>query len=250
MEHIARRHTDLNPEQSEDEIFETDVASLNALREQLEIGANDTGKIALLIRREQDEARAKLVDAVVKLAETPEIPQQFKAQYDNLPDQIKVRCTWKELSYRLVEQGDAHYLKLATDMEEGGELVYIDEEGNPVFREGGVEPVLKGKSYNQTREILYGKDYEEGTPHYGYEMPNSNEELRQIEEITGRSFVASNNRDEYRATHMESGKKPSFSRRARFGPNSGNVSFYGAYDPNLESPKLGLVRLLRVKKMA
>lgn len=180
---------------------------------------------------------------------TPEIPQQFKAQYDKLPDEVKARCSWEELSGRLLAK-EAHYLKLAMALQDGGELVYIDEQGNPVFRDGGVEPVLKGKSYNKTREILYGADYEEGTSHYGYEMPDSNEELCAIERITGRPFITSKNRDEYRATHMESGENPSRSRYARFRPRGGDVRVFGDFFPYDVYPWLGLVRLLRVKKMA
>lgn len=134
-------------------------------------------------------------------------------------------------------------------MQDGGELVFIDKKGNPVFRDGGVEPVMTGTSYNRTREELYGKDYQEGAPHYGYEMPDNKEELRAIEKITSRPFVASNNKQEWRATHMESGKNPSFARNAFFYPNPGDVNIYDANIPYFEDPRRGVVRLLRVKKM-
>lgn len=176
------------------------------------------------------------------------IPENYKTQYEALPGEIKSRCAWEELSGRLLAN-EFHYLKLAKAMQNRGELVFIDKKGNPVFRDGGVEPVMTGMSYNKTREELYGKDYQEGTPHYGYEMPDSKKELRAIEQITGRPFVASNNKKEWRATHMESGKNPSFARDANFYPNYGNVRLYDDRNPAFEDPRLGVVRLLRVKKM-
>ncbi|MFA4890765.1 MAG: hypothetical protein WC604_00180 [Candidatus Gracilibacteria bacterium] len=183
-------------------------------------------------------------------SENPEAAlARYEGQYDQLPGEIRSRCTWEELSSRLAAK-ESHYLTLATAMQDKGELVYVDEDGNPVFRDGGVEPVMKGMNYNKTREILYGKDYKEGTVHHGYEMPDSVEELRKIEELTGKPFVASDNRKEWRSSWMESKKNASFARYAYFLPYDGSVDLYVVNVPSDEAPRRGVVRLLRVKKMA
>ncbi|MBI2453124.1 hypothetical protein HYV56_00300 [Candidatus Peregrinibacteria bacterium] len=181
------------------------------------------------------------------IQEINDVPSIYKVQYDKLPDNVKSRCTWEELSIRLLAQ-KGYYLNLAKDLQDGGEFVFIDKEGNPVFRDGGVEPVFKGKSYNEIKKILYGDDNQESGPHYGYEMPNDVKELREIEVITKRPFVASDNRQKWRATYMESGKNPFLSRVARFNPDNGNVYVYDADYPYSEDSGRGLVRLLRVQK--
>jgi len=173
---------------------------------------------------------------------------RYKSQYENLRQEVRSRCTWEELSSRLNAK-EGHYLKLAMDQQDGGELVYVDKDGNPVFRDGGVEPVMKGMNYNDTREALYGKDYKEGTIHHGYEMPDSEEEMREIEKATEKPFVASDNGIEWRSSWMESKKNPSSVRLAVFVPGDGRVFVYGGGLP-LRDPDRGVVRLLRVKKMA
>lgn len=171
---------------------------------------------------------------------------RYKGQYDKLSNEVQSRCTWEELSSRLNAK-DSHYLNLAIAMQDRGELVHVDKDGNPVFRDGGVEPVMTGMNYNKAREALYGKDYKEGTVHHGYEMPNSEKEIREIEKFTKRPFVASDNRKEWRSSWMESGKNPSFARNADFRPSDGNVNVYGVYNPSYGNSNRGVVRLLRVK---
>lgn len=190
------------------------------------------------------------VEPVAESQKTPEAATlaRYKSQYDKLPKEVRPRCSWEELSSRLLAN-ESHYLKLAMAMQDGGELVWIDSNGNPILRDGGVEPVMKGMSYGKTRRILYGKDYKEGTAHFGYEMPDSEEEIRAIERITGRRFVESGDQEELRATWMESGKTPQTARFAYYTPHRSEVNF-SVGDPDHVVPDRGVVRLLRVKKMA
>lgn len=174
---------------------------------------------------------------------------RYKAQYEDLPQEVQSRCTQEELSSRLNAK-DGHYLKLAMNMQDKGKLVFIDKDGNPIFRDGGTEPVMKGMDYHDARRALYGKDYKEGTPHFGYEMPDSVAEIREIEKFTKKPFVVSDNGKEWRSTWMESRKDTSFAREAAF--NSVVeivVDIHSDRMPYDVNPNRGVVRLLRVKKM-
>jgi hypothetical protein len=197
----------------------------------------------------EEQANLDLPEADTRTPE--ELIVAYEAQYSRLPDDIRSRCTFDEFKSRLTAN-ENHYLELAVGLRSGGELVYIDEEGNPVLREGGLEPVLKGLSYNETRETLYGKEYEEGNPHYGYAMPNSVNEIKAIERITRNPFIASENGREWRETHMEKrGENSEHSWRAVWNPSHLQVYFSDYRPPWHKDPTmLGVVRMLRVKKMA
>lgn len=234
-----------------------------SLREEVSGGGGERGAVEFLLMEALsrsglgyacgDESEKPQDHESQKAAEAAESTEaalvRYKGQYDALPGEVKSRCTWEELSSRLSAK-EGHYLKLAMAMQDKGKLVFIDKGGNPIFRDGGVEPVMKGMNYNDAREALYGKDYEEGTPHFGYEMPDGVDEIRAIEKFTKKPFVASDNGKEWRSTWMESKKNPSFARDAVFIPDNGCVGVCVGNFPNSEGPRRGVVRLLRVKKMA
>lgn len=170
---------------------------------------------------------------------------RYEDQYDKFPGEVQSRCSWEELSARLAAK-ESHYLKLATAMQDGGELVYVDEEGNPVFRDGGLEPVMKGMDYNEARTVLYGEDYKEGTPHFGYEMPNRNTgEITAIEKTTKKPFIAIND-GERKSMWIESGKNPYHAYFVDYGIQA---PWCNRTCLPCKSPNRGVVRLLRVKKM-
>lgn len=50
-------------------------------------------------------------------------------------------------------------------------------------------------------------------------MPDNKNEMKEIEKITGRLFIASDDREEHRTTWMESGKNPLLIRYAHFNSN-------------------------------
>ena len=240
---LKRRLTEgkvLTPRKIDSEKFNT----------QIEDASGEFALRAVSVAEVPVAAEARLVVKSRELQETAEAAlARYKGQYDKLSGEIKSRCAWEELLSRLTAKG-SHYLYLAMVMQDRGELVFIDKDGNPVFRDGGVEPELKGLNYGEARQVLYGIHYEEGTPHFGYEMPDSEEEIRAIEEITKRPFVASDSREEWRESWMESKKNPSLVRVAHFSPRAGNVNFCDNHLPNSGIHGCGVVRLLRVKKMA
>jgi hypothetical protein len=253
-------------ELSDEEIREIDIDNLVRLVRNSELSGNFYTIVAQ-IRRERFDARSKLADIVCRRIQDNymfenDLPEKdertleqliaaYKKQYDSLPDDIRSRCTFEELEQRL-RANENHYLELARGLRGGGEVAFIDEEGTPVLREGGVEPVLMGVTYNRTREILYGEDYEEGTAHYGYEMPNSEGEVREIARATGRPFVADENRRGWIMAYVESGKNPKQFYYANFRAHeqSNHIIFCNNGYPDHEYSNGGVVRLLRVKKMA
>ncbi len=201
-----------------------------------------------LLRRSQVEAADG--DEAVSEGIIKDIPLIYQAQYAKLPDDVKLRCTWEELKTRLLAFG-RHYLLQARNLRNGGNLVYIDEKGNPVFRNDGLTPILIGKNYNIIRKMLYGENYQEGAEHYGYEMPNSIEELRKIEEITGNPFVESEDRKAIVGTFMESGGGPfprRFYRIAFIDPRTRKVDIT-TNNPYCKYIGVGVTPMLRVKKM-
>ncbi|MFH1284771.1 MAG: hypothetical protein ABIH78_04270 [Candidatus Peregrinibacteria bacterium] len=191
-----------------------------------------------------------------------EIPKNYKAQYDALPADIQSLCPWEELSARLLAQ-EGHYLQLTKSMPNGGELAYIDEEGNPVFRNGGLEPVMMGESYDEVMKALNLA---------GYEMPTrkdvraiesmspetAEDEIRRevIERITGRTigkipgkpFVASDDEKTFRASFVKTDEKPDFPWRVVYVPSNGNETSIerGFAAGNFWT---GVVPLLIVRKM-
>jgi hypothetical protein len=89
----------------------------------------------------------------------------YKKHYDQWPRALKKRCSWDEVQRRLLDD-HGHYLLLAANMEGGGVLFGVDAEGNPLFADGGYEPIMKGLPYLEARAAVYGPP-EKPT---GYEM--------------------------------------------------------------------------------
>jgi|WetSurMetagenome_2_1015567.scaffolds.fasta_scaffold41977_3 hypothetical protein len=204
-----------------------------------------------------------VADQAAKSELTPEQLEErvdaYKSQYGKLDADSKSRCSWEELRNRMTAK-NGYYLRLAEALYGNGVLFGIDKEGNPLFADGGEEPIMTGMNYMNTRNrVLYkhkGSEMirENGKPVFtGYEMfPYSGEydkspEIKMFEAATGKPFVKSPDGDEWRGLWLESGENPDLPRDADFDPSNGDV--YVNFDNPLSyNPLLGVRRLLRVKK--
>lgn len=195
---------------------------------------------------------------------TPEMAV-YKQQYDSLPDVIKARSSWEAITERLMEN-NSEKLRLTQTMQGGGQLVGIDAGGKALFKDKGVEPVMYGfdekgrllQIYNrdpkQMKQVQKWADYSEIRGQIlkgGYELfaddghYNFSEEMQQVTDHTGEPFVASENREDWRVSWLESGDKPGSARGAGFDPVGGKVRVDAGH-PELRGGRYGAARLLRV----
>jgi len=177
---------------------------------------------------------------------------RFKAQYEGLEPEYKADCSWHEVESRLLAN-DSHFLKLVEAMNQGGVFFGVDKDGNPLIADGGVEPIMTGMNYADTREAVMFKKIEGKQAPTGYELfPYSgdykkSDEMLAFEKSTNEPFIRSGNKKEWRGSWLESGEKSVRPRLADFGPVRGRAYVdYGS--PRNSYPLLGARRLLRVKK--
>ncbi len=191
-------------------------------------------------------------------AEDPRL-QRYRTQYEFLFDpSLKAKCLWIEIKDRLLAK-DGKFLKLAEGMVEGGVLFGVDDNGNPLFADGGEEPIMKGMSYSDTRNrVLYQYDgykmKKEGGqavptgyemfPHTGHNGKSA--EIIMFERTMNRPFIQSAN-DKWCSSWLESGEDPTSSGFALYNPSIEHVEITD-YEDNADSAERGVRRLLRVKK--
>lgn len=186
----------------------------------------------------------------------------FRADYDS-DTELQSKISWAEIQTRLLAN-EGYYLALAQAMEQGGQLFGVDEQGRPLISDRGDEPVMKGMNYKNTRDrVLYKHDKndmigklipgEDGQPQStGYEMfPYAGDyskslEISQYESHTGKQFVRSSVKKEWRSSWLESGENPSLPRYVFSDPRY----IYSGVDygnSKFEFDDRGVRRLLRVK---
>ena len=218
------------------------------------------------------EAVRKEYEGVIKGGESEKESEKLTAalsryekEYASIPDNIKSRCSWNDISERLLAN-DSEKLRLADAMQGGGQLIGIDKKGKALFRDKGVEPVMFGFDQDDNLIQIYDRNPEEmGTvkkwANYfecrtqlkkdGYEMFSNDgefdfsEEMKQSEDYTEEPFVASENRRDYRASWLESGDKPGRAHGVLFDSVFGSVGVCNV-NPENRDDGYGVVRLLRV----
>lgn len=249
------------------ERLEQSALTTDELREITQI-LQEAGQRAPAILKALETVKAPL--ATTSAAESVEVDPRlttFKSDFDADPT-LQSKISWVEIQTRLLDN-EGHYLALAQAMEQGGQLFGIDKQGNPLISDRGDEPVLKGMNYKNTRDrVLYKHDKnditgkmlpgKDGKPQAtGYEMFGYNklyeksDEIQQYETYTGKHFVKSTGKKEWRSSWLESGEKPSWPRIVRSSPRRADSYSYIAYvRPKSVHVILGVRRLLRVKKTA
>ena len=221
--------------------------------------------IVVYLKGEPETVIAKETSASVDVATEEPRLQRYSVQYKDWGGGLKARCSWKEIKDRLLAQNGL-YLALAEGMNEKGVLFGVDSENNPLFADGGEEPIMTGMDYANTRNrVLYefqgdSMKQEDGKPvKTGYEMfpyrgeYDKSDEIQMFEATTGKPFVKSPNGAEWCSSWLESGdnpgskENPSLPRYAYFNPSDGYVNV-DLDDPQRYRPRRGVRRLLRVKK--
>lgn len=153
-------------------------------------------------------------DVLVVLENKPRL-KRFVENYELLKPQDKSRCPLEELYRRLVAD-DAHYLSLAEEMEGGGVLFGVDSRGNPLVADAGDEATfaLGECNYLTAQDRVYNtrSEYPRAPKPTGYEMFPcvkdgacsfaKSPEILAFEEFTGKPFVFTENKGEWRASYL------------------------------------------------
>lgn len=187
--------------------------------------------------------------------------KKFKADYDELPDNLKAKCPWEIAQARLLAN-DGEKLKLAQAMEQGGILFGVDNNGKLLFADKGDEPIMRGMNHPETRaRVLYkhtsldengemNLDKNKQPIPTGYTMFPSeggydkDDEVIQYEEYTGKPFVKPTYGNAFRSSWLES-EDTRWPHNILFEQSYGcaRVSFTYA---NANDYRRGVRRLLRV----
>ncbi len=212
-----------------------------------------------LISRVDDYWRALLKSPEVKAGakaviteKEPEDPRLrcYRADYDRWEDYFKSICSWDEIEKRLMSN-DWRYLDLAEKMHEGGVLFGVDFNGNPLFADGGEEPIMTDMNYFDARNAVYFTEKDGRKVPTGYSMfpyigeCSKSPEITLFESFTCNPFIKSAKGIEARFSWLESGNNPSLARFARFHGSRGIVKI-GWSQPQDKNSWLGVRRLLKV----
>lgn len=222
------------------------------------------GAIALLGTDIAVEQRA-IKSATTKMMEVHSPLVGYRADFDRMDSRSKARCSWAEISGRLLAN-DSHYLKLAAAMNENGILFGVDKDGNPLFADGNDGPIMTGMNYKSTRDrVLYKHDEKDETLFdesgklvpTGYEMfpyseiTEKSHEILMLEASTGKPFVKSPDGEKLRSSWVESGENPPWPRVVDFRPTQEgdpHKTYMDTDNPQSAKTFRGVKRMLRVKK--
>jgi len=165
------------------------------------------------------DTRPQMEDVLEAVAGAPRLAV-YKEQYERWPAKDKAKISWQNVQERLLAN-NGHYLSLASAMNEGGILFGIDTESNPLIADGGLEPIMCGMDYFDTRDAVRftRNDKGEKTP-TGYEMFGysasdisfltgldlKSPEIESFETFTRMPFVSDGGKEEvYSGSWLESG---------------------------------------------
>lgn len=228
---------------------------------------DDIEALRLAIAKEQGKVNPTIV--APEIADTVEVDPRlarYKEQYNGSGNPKLKAVPWSTIQARILED-ESFQLRAALDLEQGGELFGIDKEGNPLISDGGDEPVMKGMNYPDTRARVrfkhtsndkagtmiqgeHGQPISTGYEMFGYVEPyEKSDEIKQYESHTGKHFVQSPSKKEWRSSWLESGENLSLPRGVYSGPDREDSRVrYGG--PQFVGDNRGVRRLLRVKKAA
>lgn len=217
-------------------------------RSNIESGADNEIKLhnaicAYLVR----ESKAAEINAQIAIASEEPRLQGYRSQYERWNANLKGRCPWQKIKSRLLAN-EGRYLILAEGMNEGGVLFGLDKENNPLFADGGDEPIMKGVNYFDTRDRVRNKFDDHGEMikvgekpvSTGYEMFSA-DEVSMFEEFTGKPFVTSC------SLWLESGEDPGGIHSISYNVDVDECEIWSTIPQSTISNR-GVRRLLRVKE--
>ena len=192
----------------------------------------------------------------IDVADEPRL-QPFRDQYSRWLPAIGSKCTWAEIESRLLANNGS-YLSLAEGLE-NAVLFGVDAAGNPLFADGGDQPMLEGMNYNHTRQRVVPTGYEMfpvgeelivadllDFRYYGKYHKSS--EIKQFEAFTKKPFVLPQRGESWSSSWLGSGERPFGACTASFSTMDGQVLIDVETHPNDGRYGRGVRRLLRVKK--
>ncbi len=176
-----------------------------------------------------------------KLVET--CRPSYKFMYNNWEAGDKEKASWEFVQERLLRKDNlAKAISLPKSL-----LFGLDETGNPLVANGGVEPIMKRMNYSDSRNAVIKKGWEL----FPYKEPyEKSSEIIKYEKFTGEPLVGSYGRNIYRSSWLESGADPGiFARVSNFNPyyQRSYVDYAYAYFGSLEYGYRGVRGLLRAK---
>ena len=198
------------------------------------------------------QLRGRLEAALLELRFQP-----YQAHYLCWSPHLQSKCAWEEIQSRLLAN-NGHYLSLAEGLE--NEVLFgVDHAGNPLFADGGDQPLMEGMNYNHTRQEVVLTGYEMfpvgeelivsdmlDFTYYGNYHKSS--EIKQFEAFARKPFVLPEEGESWSSSWLESGERPFGACAANFSTRDGQVLIGVEAHPNDGSHRRGVRRLLRVKK--
>lgn len=168
------------------------------------------------------EETGEQVDEVLASSETMEVDPRltkFAEMYNKWSPESKLRLDWKRVQAAMLAN-DGALLKQAEAIPNGPVMFGADKEGNILFANGGVEPILTGKNYSTARKATHAL----GLELFPYIKPyEKSEEELMFEEFTGKPIVKSEDGKTWRSTYLEDGdndENVGYARVSRFFPDS------------------------------
>lgn len=124
---------------------------------------------------------------------------RYGEQYSRWDAALKSQISWELVRGKFLAN-DGKYLKLAAAMNEGGVLFGLDGKGNPLVADGGVEPVMTGMDYENTRSAVTESGYRMFPCSDDYDKSF---EILNFEKFTNEPFIRSADKKEWMSSWLE-----------------------------------------------
>ncbi|MEK9166936.1 MAG: hypothetical protein AAB836_01400 [Patescibacteria group bacterium] len=166
-------------------------------------------KDGLLTAELSDEILSKLQggtkEKVGDIMDTVEVDPRltkFAEMYNRWSPESKSRLDWKKVQEALQANGGA-LLKEVEAIPNGPIMFGADKNGNILFSNGGLTPILTGKTYSAARKAAKAI----GLDLFPYKEPyEKSEEELMFEAFTGEPLVRSEDKQTYRSSWLDNGE--------------------------------------------
>ncbi len=167
---------------------------------------------------------------------------QYRWMYEQWNAKDKERASWEFVEERLLTKDN---LEKAISMHFGGILFGLDEAENPLVAGGGLEPIMRGMNYANSRKAVMKSGHEL----FPYKTSvKKSPEILKFENFTGEHLVRSKNGNTLRSSWLESGENPDhISARILYFDPVNQESHINIILANRERDDCGVRGLLRAK---
>ena len=219
---------------------------MKALVEQIEAEPVPVGVKNAIQVQAVTSSTSEATKATLESVEVDPRLAKFAEMYSRWSPESKSRIDWKRIQVAMLAKKGA-LLKKVEAIPKGPIMFGADKNGNILFANGGVEPILTGKTFPEARKAAkaIGLDLFPCIYPYG----KSEEELM-YEAFTGEPLVRSEDKLTYKSSFLESGEKDanvSHAHVSHFGPTYQRSGVHLDRDGNLGYNFRGIRGLLRAK---